>query len=61
MVDRRIGELADLHANVGAHRRIGVAVIRDDVIGAFRHEHDVAGHDRGRDRRLSPGSNWLPL
>ena len=47
MIDRRIGKLANLDADVGAHRRVGVAVIRDDVVGALRHQDDVAGHDRG--------------
>ena len=52
MVDGNVGKLAGLHANVGAHDRIGVTVIRYDVIGALRHEHDVTGHHALRDRPL---------
>ena len=45
MGDSDVGQLAGGNADVGAHHRIGVAVIRHDVIGALRHDHDVSGHD----------------
>ena len=50
MGDHDIGELGRLDMHVGAHHRIAVAVIRHDVIGAFRQQHDVAGQHVLRDR-----------
>jgi hypothetical protein len=57
-----VGELADLHADVGAHRRVGVAVVRDDVVGALRHQHHVAGgRSQVRDRALVAGLELAAL
>ena len=50
MGDHDIGELGRLDMHVRAHHRIAVAVIRHDVIGAFRQQHDVARHHVLRDR-----------
>src|SRR5262249_14612167 len=43
VIDRCVSELADLDADVGAHGRVGIAVVRNDVIRALRQQHDVAG------------------
>ena len=43
--DHHVGQLARRHADVGAHHRVGVAIVGDDVIGALRQQHDVAGRD----------------
>ena len=43
-----VGQLADLHTDVGTHGRVGVAVVRDDMIGALGHQDDVAGLDYAR-------------
>src|SRR5262245_58396860 len=55
MADRYVRELAGLHPDVGPHHRIGVAVIRNDVIVAFRHHHNVARQHALRQRRLEAG------
>jgi hypothetical protein len=55
MIDRGVGQLADLDADVGAHRRVRIAVVRHDMVGALRHQHDVAGHDRVGNRALVAG------
>src|SRR4051812_37000723 len=54
--DDDVGQLAGLHADVGTHHRIRVAIVRHDVIGALLQQHHVAGGDvrqqRGALRRL---------
>src|SRR6476646_4567754 len=42
---RDVGELAGLHANIGTHDGVGIAIIRHDVVSALRHHDDVAGRD----------------
>src|SRR6478609_5710670 len=42
---RDVGELAGLHANIGTHDGIGIAVIRHDVVSALRHHDDVSGRN----------------
>src|SRR5262245_2611217 len=37
-----VSQLPGLNANVGAHDRIGLTVIRDNIIGAFRNHDDIA-------------------
>src|SRR6266849_4118143 len=61
MTDRYIRELAGLHPDVGPHHRIGVTVIRNDVIVAFRHHHDVARQHALRQRRLEAGLELAAL
>src|SRR5262249_20214898 len=43
---------AGLHPDVGPYDRIGVAIIRNDVVVAFRHHHHVTGHHALRQRGL---------
>src|ERR1700736_2258995 len=43
VVHRHVDELAGLHADVGTHHGVAVAVVRDDVIGALGEQHHVAG------------------
>src|SRR6266576_1445489 len=52
MVDDDIGQLAGLHPNVGAHRRVAVAVIGHDMIGAFGKQQHVGACDTGGERAL---------
>src|SRR6266478_4803622 len=61
MANRYIRELAALHPDVGPHHRIGVAVIRDDVIVAFRHHYYVARQHALRQRRLEAGLELAAL
>src|SRR4249919_2085731 len=39
-----IGQFAGLDANIGAHNRIRVAVIRHNVVSAIRHHQNIARH-----------------
>src|SRR5262249_59209530 len=50
-----VGQLAGLHANVGAHDGIGIAIVRDDVVSALRHHDYVAGRDMLGDRTTIAG------
>ena len=55
VAQRRFGELAGLHSDVGTHLRIGVAIVRDDVVEPFRHHHHRAGHHVFGDRPAVAG------
>src|SRR5665213_1456531 len=55
MIDGNVGELAGLYADIGTHQRIGVAVIRDDVISAFRNDDHRASHHMLGDRAAVTG------
>ena len=62
VADGHVRQLAGLDADVGAHHRIGVAIVGDDVVGPLRQQRDIAGGDVGHQRRRArPPSNWLPL
>ena len=51
VVERRVGQLARLDLEVGAHDGVHVAEIRDDVIGAGVERDDVVGAEVLRDQR----------
>src|SRR6185295_14149504 len=52
VVDHHVGQPAGLHADVGAHGRVAVAVVRHDVIGPLGQQHHVRGGDALRDGAL---------
>jgi CubicO group peptidase (beta-lactamase class C family) len=49
--DDDVGQLAGLNADVGAHHRIGIAIVRYDVVGALLQQRDVAAGDVRQQRR----------
>ena len=55
MGDRDVGQLAGLHANVGAHDRICVTVVRHDVVSALRHHDHITRRDVFGDRTTIAG------
>src|ERR1051325_10137744 len=52
MVHDDVGQLAGLDPDIGAHRRVGVAVVGNDVIGAFGQQQHVGRADARGDRTL---------
>ncbi|QTK78412.1 hypothetical protein AT6N2_C0521 [Agrobacterium tumefaciens] len=49
VLQRRFGQLACFHLNIGAHHRVDIAVFRNHVIGASIEPHDRVGLDIGHD------------
>src|SRR6266700_2121276 len=46
---------AALHADIGAHHRVAVAVVRYDVVGTLRQQHQFSGRDVPGHRPLVAG------